>query len=287
MEHAENYGGLEAEFTGLSESQVVILPIPYDKTSTWGKGADKGPQAILNASANMEVYDIETGSEIYKSGIHTASSVQEKSSPEKMVNAVEEIASKYIGLNKFLVGLGGEHSVTTGLVRAHAGQYKNLSVLQLDAHTDLRPEYEGTPYNHACVMSRVKEICPVVQVGIRSMDTVELPFVEHERLFLADKIQDNDHWMDQAINLLTQDVYITFDLDVFDPSIMPSTGTPEPGGMLWYPVLKFLRKVIEKRNLLGFDVVELAPVESNRSPDFMAAKLIYKMLSYRFSTFLK
>ncbi len=277
-----NYGGLEDKYSGLAQSKVVMLPIPYDETSTWGKGADKGPAAILEASANMEIYDIETNSEIYRIGIHTADAVTEKTSPEKMVDAVEAATAKFLDLGKFVVGLGGEHSVTTGQVRAHAKTFDNLSVLQIDAHTDLRPEYEGTPYNHACVMSRVKELCPIVQVGIRSMDSVELPHIDRDRLFLAEDIYNNDDWMDSAINKLTENVFITIDLDAFDPSVMPSTGTPEPGGLQYYQVLRFLKKVISRRNLVGFDVVELAPVESNRSPDFLASKLIYKMLSYRF-----
>jgi agmatinase len=208
--------------------------------------------------------------------------VTEKSSPEAMVNAVEKAADKYLNQNKFLVGLGGEHSVTTGFVRAYARHFDNLSVLQLDAHTDLRPEYHGSPYSHASVMSRVREICPFVQVGIRSMDIVEKPFLVDEKLFLAEDIYDNDDWMDDAVDQLTENVFITIDLDVFDPSIMPSTGTPEPGGLYWYQVIKFLRRVIEDKNVVGFDVVELAPVGDNKAPDFLAAKLVYKLLTYKF-----
>jgi agmatinase len=277
-----NYGGLEEEFSNLQSSKIVILPVPYDETSTWGKGADNGPNAILEASANMELYDIETDSEVYRHGIFTAPPVTEKSSPENMVNAVEKAAEEFIRMGKFVVGIGGEHSVTTGFVRAYAKHVKNLSVLQIDAHTDLRPEYEGSPYSHASVMSRVSEICPFVQVGIRSMDTIEKPFLKRENLFLAEDIHNNDDWMDKAIAGLSENVFITIDLDAFDPSVMPSTGTPEPGGLLWYQVIRFLKKVIAQRNMAGFDVVELAPVESNKSPDFLASKLIYKLLSYQF-----
>lgn len=283
MENNVNFGGLEAAYSELERAAIVVLPIPYDETSTWGKGADRGPEAILEASANMEIYDIETNSEVYRKGIFTAAPVREKSTPEKMLSAVEQAATTFLKMNKFVVALGGEHSVTTGLVRAFARKYDKLSVLQLDAHTDLRPEYEGSAYNHACVMSRVAEICPFVQLGIRSMDKVELPFIQQNRLFLARDMHDNKNWMEQAVDELTEDVYITFDLDAFDPSIMPSTGTPEPGGLLWYPVLEFLKKVFEQRNVVGFDVVELAPVDCNKSPDFMAAKLVYKMLSYKFA----
>jgi agmatinase len=282
METSEIFGGIDAQYAELAKAVAVVLPVPYDETSTWGKGADNGPAAIIEASANMELYDIETDTEIYKTGIYTAEAVSEKSSPEAMVNAVEKAADKYLKQNKFLVGLGGEHSVTTGFVRAYARHFDNLSVLQLDAHTDLRPEYQGSPYSHASVMSRVREICPYVQVGIRSMDIVEKPFLVDEKLFLAEDIYDNDDWMDDAVDQLTENVFITIDLDVFDPSIMPSTGTPEPGGLYWYQVIKFLRRVIEEKNVVGFDVVELAPVDDNKAPDFLAAKLIYKLLTYKF-----
>ncbi len=277
-----NYGGLDDDLTRLDSAHVVIIPIPYDETSTWGKGADKGPEAILEASANMELYDIETNSEVINIGIHTTDPVTENSSPEKMVNAVEATTLKFLEKKKFIVGIGGEHSITTGFIRAFARHFDNLSVLQIDAHTDLRPEYEGTPYSHASVMSRISEICPFVQVGIRSMDTIEKPFLVKENIFLAEDIVDNDTWMDEAISRLSENVFITFDLDAFDPSIMPSTGTPEPGGLLWYQTIKFLKKVIQTKNVVGFDVVELAPVDSNKGPDFLAAKLIYKLLSYKF-----
>lgn len=284
MTENNNYGGLDAGYTTLENAKVVVLPVPYDETSTWGKGADKGPDAIIEASANMELYDIETDSEVYKAGIFTAPPVTEKSSPENMVNAVHGKTLEYIKEGKFVVGLGGEHSVTTGFVRAHADVYDNMSVLQLDAHTDLRPEYEGSPYNHACVMSRVAEICPFVQVGIRSMDSIEKPFLVKENLFLAEQIQGRDDWYRKVVDRLTDNVFITIDLDVFDPSVMPSTGTPEPGGMRWYEAIKLLRLVAQEKNIIGFDVVELAPTSFDKAPDFFAAKLIYKLLSYRFES---
>ncbi len=283
MLKSKQFGGLEPVFTNPENARAIILPVPYDETSTWGKGADKGPDAILEASANMELYDIETDSEVFEIGIHTADPVVEKSSPKKMVDAVEQATNGFLEMKKFVVGIGGEHSITTGFVRAYYRHFKNLSVLQFDAHTDLRPEYEGTPYSHASVMSRISEICPFVQVGIRSMDSIEKPFIKKENLFLAEDIYDNDHWMNTAISRLTENVFITIDLDGFDPSIMPSTGTPEPGGLLWYQVIKFMKKLFEAKNVVGFDVVELAPVETDKSSDFLAAKLIYKLLSYKFS----
>ncbi len=278
-----NYGGLPGEFSGEQNAAIVILPVPYDETSTWQKGSDKGPGAILEASANMELYDIETGTEVYLKGIYTSDPVTEKTSPEKMVEAVFFRVRDFLDKGKFPVVIGGEHSVSIGSIKAFAGHYRDLSVLQLDAHSDLRNEYEGSENNHACVMARARDVASIVQVGIRATDSAELSYMDKERVFFAHQIQENDAWMDRAVELLSANVYITIDLDVFDPSIMPSTGTPEPGGMGWYQSLRFLEKVVAKKNLVGFDVVELCPAASNKAPDFMTAKLIYRILSMHFS----
>jgi agmatinase len=282
-----NYGGLPKEYSGFAGSEIVILPVPYDGTSTWIKGADKGPEALLIASANMELFDIETQTEVYKKGIYTSKAITESKSPEKMTDAVYHKAINYINESKFVVTIGGEHSVSIGVIKAHTEKYDNVTVLQIDAHTDLRPEYEGSKFNHACVMSRTSEWCPFVQVGIRSMDIDEMQYVVPGSIFYAKDIVDNDDWMDKAIKKLSKNVYLTFDLDGLDPSILPGTGTPEPGGLLWYQTLKFLKKVIEKRNLIGFDVVELCPNEVNKTSDFLAAKLVYKILSYKFQNHKK
>ena len=283
MPYRTNFGDLPKENSTLETAKVVILPVSYDGTSTWGKGAAKGPAAIIEASANMELYDIETDSEVYKKNIFTAKPVTEKSSPKKMVEKVKQTVDEFLKQEKFVVIIGGEHSVTTGAVSAYAEKFKNLSVLQLDAHSDLRPEYLGSKYSHASVMSRVRELCPIVQVGIRSMDIIEKPLIDKNRVFFAEDIYDKTNWQNQAINKLTNKVYITIDLDAFDPSIMPSTGTPEPGGLGWYQALEFLKKVVKQKNVVGFDVVELCPNKNERSSDFLAAKLIYKLLSYKFS----
>jgi agmatinase len=275
-----NFGDLAEENSELESSKVVIIPVPYDETSTWIKGADKGPKAIIEASANMELYDIETDSEVYKKGIFTDSPVKEKSSPEKMVEAVRKRVESHLKNNKMTVVLGGEHSVSIGAVQAYAKYCKNLSVLQLDAHSDLRHEYLGSKYNHACAMSRIKELCPIVQVGIRSMDIAEKKYLNRENVFFAEQIYNKKDWIERAVSKLSKNVYITIDLDVFDPAIMPSTGTPEPGGLFWYHVLDLLKAVIRQRNVVGFDVVELCPA-NEKSSDFLAAKLIYKILSYR------
>ncbi|MDI3527290.1 MAG: agmatinase [Tenuifilum sp.] len=282
-----HYGDLPKPYCEFETSKVAIVPVPYDGTSTWIKGADKGPKALLDASANMEVYDIETDSEVYKIGIYTDSPVTEDGSPEAMVEAVKQRTTKLIEQGKFTVIIGGEHSVSIGSIQAHGQKYNNLTVLQIDAHTDLRDSYEGSKNNHACVMARAKEVCPIVQVGIRSMDSSEKTNLDPNRVFWAHKIVNCDSWMDQAIDLLTENVYITIDLDGFDPSILPSTGTPEPGGLMWYPTLKFIRKVIEKRNLVGFDIVELCPNTNDKASDFLAAKLLYKLLTYKYLNELK
>lgn len=277
-----NFADIPDELASYEKAQIVVLPVPYDETSTWIKGADKGPDAIITASCNMELYDIETDSQVYERGIFLARPIHHKDDPKKMVSAVYEKVKHYIDEEKFLVLLGGEHSVTIGSVIAFAERFNELCVLQLDAHTDLRHEYLNSIYNHACVIARVRELCPVIQVGIRSMDISETPLLVKENLFLAENIVNRTDWMDQVVSRLSKNVYITIDLDVFDPSIMPSTGTPEPGGLLWYQVVDLLRLVSTKRHIVGFDVVELCPNEINKAPDFLAAKLIYKLLSYKY-----
>jgi agmatinase len=274
------YGDLPHPFCDREYSGIVILPVPYDATSTWIKGADRGPLALLEASANMELYDIETDTEVFRKGIHTDQPLNVPDDPSEMVSAVNRRVLYWLEEKKMVVTLGGEHSISLGAVLAHNSLYPGMSVLQLDAHTDLRPEYEGSPYNHACVMARIQEHCPVTQVGIRSMDVAEKAFIQADRFFPMEHLRNETDWMEHVVDTLNREVYITLDLDVLDPSIMPSTGTPEPGGMDWYTLLSLLRKVAENRTIIGFDVVELCPVESNKAPDFLAAKLLYKILSY-------
>jgi len=283
MAQAKNFGDLPGEYSNLRDARIVIIPVPYDRTSTWIKGADKGPAAIIEASANMELYDIETGSEVYRKGIFTADALKvEDLPPEDMIEMVSEEVRHYIEREKFTVVVGGEHSVSIGPIKAHVKSSADVTVLQLDAHTDLRDEYNGSKYNHACVMARAREACPIVQVGVRSMDSSEKEFIDRGRVFFAEDIYSRTGWIDEAVGKLSGKVYVTIDLDVFDPSIMPSTGTPEPGGLLWYEVLRLLKAVSDKKDIVGFDVVELCPNERNKAPDFLAAKLIYKMLSYKF-----
>jgi agmatinase len=282
MARTANFGDLPEEFSTLNHAEVVILPVPFDATSTWIKGADKGPDAIIEASRHMELYDIETDSQVYRKGIYTAEPLDVGVHPEDMVEAVRKKVGHYIKDGKFVVVVGGEHSVSVGSVLAHIAQDKDITVLQLDAHSDLRDEYEGSKYNHACVMARIKEHCPIVQVGIRSMDFSEKQALDKNRVFFAESIHRDKDWKKKVLSRISDRVYITIDIDVFDPSVVPSTGTPEPGGLLWYDVLVLLRAVFDDKEVVGFDIVELCPDERNKAPDFLAAKLIYKLLSYRF-----
>ncbi len=276
------FGEVQGEYADFNKSNIVIQPVAYDGTSTWIKGADKGPAAILEAAWALELFDIETGKEIYREGIHVVPFPVVPDSPVEMVNTVKFSTTNLIQQQKFVVTLGGEHSVSIGAINAHSQEFEDLSVLQLDAHADLREEYEGSRYNHACVMARVKEICPFVQVGIRSMCSEERKNVVPSNIFYAHELKENKNLFNQIPDLLSQNVYVTIDLDVFDPSIMPSTGTPEPGGLGWYEVLNFLKKVASTKNIVGFDVVELCPNKVNKAPDYLAAKLIYKLLGYIF-----
>jgi agmatinase len=247
------------------------------------KGADKGPDAIIEASPNLEYFDIETGTEARRHGIFTLDAVTVKDSPEELCKAVGEKISFLLGEKKFPVIIGGNHTVSIGAFRAMADSFKNLSILQLDAHADLRQEYEGSSLNHACAMARAVELAPVIQVGIRSMSAEELSSFRKDNFFPSHELYYDKDLYGKALGKLNEDVYVTIDLDVFDPSIMPSTGTPEPGGPDYYELMHFLRDVAAKRNIVGFDVVELCPDPKNKMPDFVAAKIIYQFLSYIFS----
>ncbi len=278
----KTYAGIPQQYAGLETSKIVLIPVPYDGTSTWQKGADKGPEAFLNASENMELYDIETESEVYKQGVYLANPITENSSPEAVVEKVHNTVKDYILRNKFVTIFGGEHSISIGTIRAFNECFDNLTVLHIDAHADLRKEYEGSKCNHACAVYEASQNTNLIQVGIRSMDVAETRVMDREKTWFAHEMATDDYWMDNVLEALGENVFITFDLDAFDPSIMPSTGTPEPGGLLWYETLDFLRQVFAERNVVGFDIVELCPRPEEKSSDFLAAKLYYKMLSYKF-----
>lgn len=277
----ENPGafGSLPEAPGYPSARYAVLPLPYDGTATWQRGAARGPQAILDASAALEYYDIETASEPYRAGLITMAPVAPAATPEATVARIREVAAGLLRDGKTVIGLGGEHSVTIGLVQAHAAHHRDLCVLQIDAHTDTRDTYEGSACNHACVMARVGELCDYVQVGIRSMDAAEVARLRPGRTFFA-----HDH--DEAAVLaaiereLHGPLYVTIDLDALDPSEMPATGTPEPGGLRYRQVTSLLREVCRRRRVVGFDVVELMPLADLRAPDFLAARLVYQLLAY-------
>lgn len=276
------YAGIPEEYTTFESSAVLLQSIPYDGTSTWGKGADKAFPAFLDASENMELYDIETDSEVYTKGVHILPEITENESPESMTAAVYEKTQKLLETNKFLTFFGGEHSVSIGVLRAFYEKYPDITILHLDAHSDLRPEYAGSECNHACALHRASKHANLIQVGIRSMDSVEKPFLKKEKVFFAEDIYNSLEWIDKVIDLMTDKVFITIDLDVFDPSVLPATGTPEPGGLKWNTTIKLLKKVFQQKNVLGFDIVELAPIDGLKASEFLVAKLYYKMLCYKF-----
>ncbi|ODS31397.1 MAG: arginase [Candidatus Scalindua rubra] len=285
------FGAFKYDFKDETEayerSKVVILGVPYDGTATFQSGARNGPDSVLSVSPNLEHYDNERGN-IFEIGIFTAGIVDIEDvhvNPEDVINRVYDISKGYISDNKFLVTIGGEHSVTQGVVRAYKENYEKLSVLQLDAHHDLMEEYGGSRYSHASVAKRLIDIgCSLTQFGIRVTSEEEHEFInKHNQdlnIFYARDIYDNVNWHNEVIDSLGDTVYITIDLDGLDPSIMPSTGTPVPGGLDWYRTLNFLRKVYEKRKVVGLDVMELKPIPGNEAPNFLAADLIYKNIGF-------
>ncbi len=279
------FGGLPAEFRDPKTAQIAVLPVPYDKTSTWKKGADKGPAALIEASANMELFDIATRSEVYKRGIVTLPPIKHAGTPETLADKVQKTTESIIDSDKFPVILGGEHSVSIGAMRAAAAKFENLSILQIDAHGDTRDSYHGSKCNHACVMARAKELAPITQVGIRAIDVEEFEAMNNRRTFWGHTIAGNPDqgWMDRVVDQQFKNVYVTIDLDAFDPAICPATGTPEPGGLSWQEVNRLLEKLVAKRTVVGFDVVELLPRKELWASDFLAAKLVYRFLGLVFA----
>lgn len=278
----KTFGGIEQKFSNFKNSKVLLQSIPYDETSTWGKGADNAFNAFIEASKNMELYDIETNSCVYKKGIHCLPEITEKTSPEALYNTVYRKTKELLTTNKFLTFFGGEHSISIGIIKAFYEKYNELSVLQLDAHADLRKSYLGTPYNHACALHDASLNTNLIQVGIRSMDECEKQYMNYDKVFFAEQMYNSFDWIQKSIDKLTDYVYLTIDLDVFDPSIMPATGTPEPGGIDWNTAIQYLKKVFQQKNVVGFDIVELAPIEKIKAPQFLVSKLYYKLLSYYF-----
>lgn len=278
-----DFGGRDAAHSSFAEAAFVVVPVPYDLTSTYQSGARRGPPAILDASANMELYDEELKREIYLAGIRTLDPLEaDARGPEEMIASVRKTIAHVLSHDKIPVMLGGEHSISLGAVQAMKDRYPQISVLQLDAHADLRDAYQGSPYSHAAVGRRIVEVCPLVQAGIRSLSAEEAVFMAEGRVctFFADAIFAGNDWREKICKNLSGDVYVTIDLDVLDPAIMPSTGTPEPGGLSWKDVLGLLKDLSCHCRIRGFDVVELAPIPGMVAPDFLAAKLVYRLMGY-------
>ena len=289
-EKVKNFIALPDEYSSFKKAKVAIVQVPYDKTTTYIHGTSAGPAAIIDASKYLELYDDEVNLETFKAGIHTMDPLDvEKSSSEEMVDKVHDVILDLLKSGKFPVMLGGEHSVSIGAVKAFKAAYPNISVLHLDAHYDMRNEYFGSKLNHGCVARRISEICPIVQVGTRSMSKEEKDFLASQQADGKVKsisvydILDTPMWKDKTTNSLSENVYISIDLDVFDPAIVPAVGTPEPGGLGWYEVLDLLKDVIRDKKVVGFDIVELCPIKGQIASDFFAAKLLYRLLGYVFS----
>ena len=284
-----NFGGIEEEnYSAFDSARVLILPVSYEGTVSYGTGTGAGAMAIINASRNMELYEEETDSEVYKIGVHTLEEFKPRSTPDLMMKALYEHSKELLKSNKFLCTLGGEHSVSAPIIQAHAEQFHNMSVLQIDAHADLRDTYDGTPHSHASIMARVlKDLrIPSVQVGIRSISADEARLIATglpTRIFWARDIVGKTDWIDEAVDSLTENVYLTIDIDGLDPSIVPTTGTPEPGGLGWYETLALIRAIAEKKRIVGMDLVEYSYFENYESPAFLCAKLVYKSLAYIFN----
>ena len=284
-----NFGGIDdPDYSNFESARVLILPVSYEGTVSYGMGTGRGAMAIVDASRNMELYEEETDAEVFKIGIHTLDEFRPRETPEIMMTGLYELAKGLVSTGKFICMLGGEHSVSAPIIKAHAEKYHDLSVLQIDAHADLRDTYDGTPHSHASIMARVvKDMrIPSVQVGIRSISADEARAIDSglpTKIFWARDIAGRTNWIDDAVNSLTENVYLTIDIDGLDPSIVPTTGTPEPGGLGWYETLTLIRKLAEKKRIVGMDLVEYSYFENYDSPAFLCAKLVYKSLAYIFN----
>ncbi len=280
------FGGAMPTMKSFEDSRVVILPVPLDRTTSYVPGTRNGPREILDASSHMELWDEEVGADVHGVGIFTLPAMELPfGEMAPLMAEIRRVAAEVLARDKFLVTLGGEHSITPPLVEAAAARFSGLSVLQIDAHADLRDCYMGTPHNHACAMRRSLEYAPVTQVGIRSMSTEEAEAAPglNTTMFYDHAMRRDPTWIDRVVDTLSGPVYITIDVDGMDPAIMPATGTPEPGGLSWYEILALLRATIQSKTVVACDLVELSPLPGLMAPNFLCAKLIYKILTYRFA----
>jgi agmatinase len=279
------FGGFIPGRSPFDAARVVILPVPLDRTTSYVPGTRLGPHEILVASSHMETWDEETETDAHGIGICTLPEMEfPYASMDEVMREIGRVASEIVSRDKFLFVLGGEHSITPPIVGSVARQYPGVSVLQIDAHADLRDAFMGTPHNHACAMRRTLECAPTTQVAVRSLSTEEAAALKGLKttMFYDFNMRSDPNWIDRVVASLSDTVYITIDCDGLDPAIMPAVGTPEPGGLSWYETLALLRRVIASRRVVGCDLVELCPMPGNVAPNFLCAKLMYKILTYRF-----
>ena len=279
-----NFLALEPAFADYASARFAILPIPYDATASFRGGSRDGPQAIITASQQLELFDEELGAEFHRAGIATLDPLEANvAGPQAMQADIWAAARRVVRAGKFLLALGGEHGITAGLIRAVASRYKKLSVLQIDAHLDLRDSYQQSPHSHASVMRRVLPMVEtIVPVGIRSVSLEEARFLKKSDIdpVAARQCFDSDDWVGRVLDALGQKVYVTVDIDGFDPAHAPGTGTPEPGGLDWYQVTSLLRLVAAEKRVVGADVVEVAPIPGQAVTEYLAARLAYKIICY-------
>ncbi|WP_010134956.1 arginase family protein [Ochrovirga pacifica] len=277
-----NYAGIANEYAKKETAKIVLIPVTYNGTTTWQTQVDQGPDAFLEASEYMELYDIETDSEAYKNGVYISEKITESSSPQAVVDQVYDRIKSYLNTNKFVTVVAGERSTSIGTIKAFNDHFENLTVLQFDAHAHLNKSVNGEKVNNACAMYHASQATNLVQVGIRSMAHIEKTVIDDDKVFYANDLATDDYWMENALEIMSDNVFISFDLDSLDPSIMPSVANPEQGGLFWFETLEFLYKVFNEKNVVGFDLVGLCPNPYNKAPNALAARLYYKMLSYKF-----
>jgi len=282
----DQFGGALPEARTFDASEAVILPVPFERTTSYGNGTRNGPRELLAASAQVELWDEELGVDVHDRGMFTLPELDLSGAMamDDAMRAIGHVAGELLDTGKFLVTLGGEHSITSPIVGAAAARRPGLSVLQVDAHADLRAEYQSQRHSHACAMRRTLDHAPIVQVGIRNISVEEVDALPGLRttIFYDWNMRDDPGWIDRAVGALSDDVYISIDLDGLEPGLMPAVGTPEPGGLSWRELTRLLRRTFERKRVMACDVVELCPIPGIAAPNFTAARLVYKLLTYRF-----
>lgn len=273
------FGDLPDKYSGYEASRVVVFPIPYEKTTTYRRGCSRGPEEVIAASAQLEYYDETLDAEPYRIGIHTTDTFSDSPPPEELPEILYQKAIQYFRDGKILAGLGGEHSISLGLIRAALDKFNNLAVLHIDAHADLRDSDEETRYGHGCVLRRISEFCPVFLYGIRSLSIEERDFIREKQIPLVYAFErKKTKSLETFFDALPENIYLSIDIDVFDPSLVPGVGTPEPGGLHWDEAMAFLNEVNRRTTIIGFDVVEVLPIPGQVVSEFTAAKLIYRLV---------